>query len=129
MTQNLVPTTTLGRFQNPGYEYLMGIYWMKDAQAAGSSEKTHYFLPAKALLSACQAIDGKEPGWEKNSIAAAVKIQEMACNLTTDGIQVMGGAGYMKDFGQEKRFRDAKHIQALFGMTPRKKLKYFESII
>ena len=78
---------------------------------------------------ACQALDGNEPGWDTVSIAAAIKIQEMACNLTTDGIQVMGGAGYMKDFGQEKRFRDAKHIQALFGMTPRKKLKYFESII
>jgi len=78
---------------------------------------------------ACQAIDGNEPEWEADSIATAIKIQDMACNLTTDGIQVMGGAGYMKDFGQEKRFRDAKNIQALFGMTPRKKLKYLENII
>ena len=78
---------------------------------------------------ACQAMEGNETGWEACSTAAAIKTQEMACNLATDGIQVMGGVGYMKDFGQEKRFRDAKHIQALFGMTPRKKLKYLQSIL
>jgi hypothetical protein len=31
---------------------------MKDAQVTTSSEKTRYYLPAKALLSACLAIDG-----------------------------------------------------------------------
>jgi hypothetical protein len=58
MTQTLSSITTLGRFHNPGYEYLMGIYWMKDAQGAIASGKTRYYLPAKALLSACLAIDG-----------------------------------------------------------------------
>jgi hypothetical protein len=58
MTQSLSSITTLGRFNNPGYEYLMGIYWMKDAQDTTTSEKTRYYLPAKALLSACLAIDG-----------------------------------------------------------------------
>lgn len=57
MTQNLTPSTTLGRFQNPGYEYLMGIYWMKEAQVMLSSERTRYYLPAKAVLRACLAID------------------------------------------------------------------------
>jgi hypothetical protein len=28
----------------------------------------------------------------------------------------------MKDFGQKKRFRDARHIQALLGMTHMRKL-------
>jgi len=78
---------------------------------------------------ACQAMDENESGWDICSKAAAISIQDTACNLTTDGIQAMGGVGYMKDFGQEKRFRDAKHIQALFGITPRKKLKYMERIL
>jgi alkylation response protein AidB-like acyl-CoA dehydrogenase len=78
---------------------------------------------------ACMAMNEKESGWEACSRAAAIKVQDMACSLTTDGIQVMGGVGYMKDFGQEKRFRDARHVQALFGMTPRKKLKYLEAVI
>jgi hypothetical protein len=28
----------------------------------------------------------------------------MACETNTDGIQVLHGVGYIKDFGQEKRF-------------------------
>jgi alkylation response protein AidB-like acyl-CoA dehydrogenase len=75
---------------------------------------------------ACHAVDNKEPGWEESSRAAALHVQEMACNLTTDGIQALGGVGYMKDYGQEKRFRDAKHIQALLGIVPLKKIKYIE---
>ncbi len=55
MTQNFAPTATLGR--NPGFEYLMGIYWMKEAQVSLPSEKTRYYLPAKALSRACLAID------------------------------------------------------------------------
>jgi len=72
MTQNFTPTATLGRLHNPGYEILKDIYWMKEAQVNLSSEKTLYFLPAKALLSACMAIDGYvnvvgsrvDPQWE-----------------------------------------------------------------
>jgi alkylation response protein AidB-like acyl-CoA dehydrogenase len=51
----------------------------------------------------------------------------MACQTTTDGIQVLGGVGYMKDFGQEKRFRDARHIQLLLGSAPMKKIRYMET--
>ncbi|MFH2066118.1 MAG: acyl-CoA dehydrogenase family protein [Pseudomonadota bacterium] len=85
---------------------------------------------AEMIISrACQAMDRNEPGWEACSKSAAIHIQKAACSLTTDGIQAMGGVGYMKDFGQEKRFRDAKHLQALFGITPQKKLKYLKSIL
>lgn len=56
MAQNFSPPT-LGLPHNPGYEYLMGIYWMKEAQVSLPSEKTRYYLPAKALLRACLAID------------------------------------------------------------------------
>ncbi len=78
---------------------------------------------------ACQAVDGREKGWESCGRAAAVHVQAMAGELTTDGIQVMGGVGYMKDFGQEKRFRDARHIQSLLGMGPMKKIKYILKMI
>ena len=72
MTQNLSSTTTLESLQNPGYEVLKDIYWMKAAQGNLASEKTRYYLPAKALLSACMAIDGYvnvvgsrvDPHWE-----------------------------------------------------------------
>jgi hypothetical protein len=58
MTQDISSTATLERMQNPGYEVLKDIYWMKAAQGNLASEKIRYYLPAKALLSACMAIDG-----------------------------------------------------------------------
>ena len=72
MTQNLASTTIPTRFHNPGYEYLMGIYWMKETQVILASEKTRYYLPAKAILRACLAIDSYvnflgskvDPQWE-----------------------------------------------------------------
>jgi alkylation response protein AidB-like acyl-CoA dehydrogenase len=79
---------------------------------------------AEMLISrACQALNNKEKEWEKCAGAAAVHIQKSACDLTTDGVQILGGVGYMKDFGQEKRFRDAKQLQALMGLWPMKKLR------
>ncbi|MDY6822317.1 MAG: acyl-CoA dehydrogenase family protein [Thermodesulfobacteriota bacterium] len=81
------------------------------------------------LATAVSAVDNRTPGWERCSRAAALQIQESACELTTDGVQALGGVGYMKDFGQEKRFRDAKHIQALLGIAPMKRIKYIESLI
>jgi hypothetical protein len=58
MEQNITSPKTLKLSQNYGYEYLTSIYWMKDVQVTASSEKTLYYLPAKAVLSACMAIDG-----------------------------------------------------------------------
>lgn len=77
---------------------------------------------------ACEAVDARTSDWQARSHAAALHVQEMACDVTTDGIQVLGGVGYMKDFGQEKRFRDAKHLQALMGIVPVKKIKFLERI-
>jgi alkylation response protein AidB-like acyl-CoA dehydrogenase len=85
---------------------------------------------AEMMISrACQAIDTCEKVWQACSRAAAITIAEAAAQATTDGIQLLGGVGYMKDFGQEKRFRDAKHIQALLGIAPLKKIKFIEKMI
>jgi len=47
--------------------------------------------------------------------AAQVLVGEMAAESTTFGVQILGGNGYMADFGQEKRMRDAKQVQGIFG--------------
>lgn len=78
---------------------------------------------------ACEAVDKKQPKWEAASRAAAIHVCTTACDATTDGIQVLGGVGYMKDYGQEKRFRDAKQIQALLGIAPMKKIHYINALI
>jgi alkylation response protein AidB-like acyl-CoA dehydrogenase len=76
----------------------------------------------------CRAAESDEPGWSLGARAAAIHIQDLACDATTDGIQLLGGNGYMEDYGQEKRFRDAKQIQALLGLTPMKRLDYIRRI-
>ncbi|MGE5416545.1 MAG: acyl-CoA dehydrogenase family protein [Acidobacteriota bacterium] len=81
------------------------------------------------VLHAMYAVDNREPGWASTSRAAAIHILELACDATTDGIQMLGGYGYMKDYGQEKRFRDAKQIQALLGLHPMKKLSFIRSML
>jgi alkylation response protein AidB-like acyl-CoA dehydrogenase len=78
---------------------------------------------------AARAVDGEEPGWELASRAAALAVQEEAAEVTCDGIQLLGGNGYMQDYGQEKRFRDAKQLQALLGMVPLRRLRYIRRIV
>lgn len=78
---------------------------------------------------ACSALDSQETGWTDSARATALHVQSLACNLTTDGVQALGGVGYMKDFGQEKRFRDAKQIQALLGASPVKRLRFIDEMV
>lgn len=78
---------------------------------------------------AAMAVENQESQWSLYTRAAALHLSELACKLTTDGIQCLGGNGYMKDYGQEKRFRDAKHVQAFLGLAPMKKLRIVESMV
>ena len=88
----------------------------------------HIKIGDMVIAEAIRAQESQEKGWEQKALAAALHTQEAAVQVTTDGVQALGGVGYMQDFGQEKRFRDAKHIQACFGLTPMKKLKYLELV-
>ena len=79
-------------------------------------------MPRCAFISRVWSWNKKRRGYESRISAAALHIAELACNATTDGIQILGGYGYMKDYGQEKRYRDARMVQALLGAVPLKKL-------
>jgi alkylation response protein AidB-like acyl-CoA dehydrogenase len=74
------------------------------------------------VTQACLASEKNAPGSGISSVAAALHVHELACEAVTDGIQVLGGNGYMKDYGQEKRYRDARQVQALLGSVPLRKL-------
>jgi acyl-CoA dehydrogenase len=52
-----------------------------------------------------------------NSLAAMAKCYatDVAMSVTVDAVQVMGGAGYMKDFPVERMMRDAKIFQIFEG--------------
>lgn len=70
------------------------------------------------VAEACRAAVANESGWELGAKAAALSNGRAACELTTDGVQVLGGNGYMEDYGQEKRYRDAAQIRSLLGLAP-----------
>ena len=58
MLQNFSSNSTLGRFQNHGYEYLSSIYRMKEEHDLLSSRGiTPYIMPVKVLVVACLAIE------------------------------------------------------------------------
>ena len=81
-----------------------------------------------AVCVACSAIENRLPGWDIFVKSAALHVQEAACQVTTEGIQVLGGYGYMKDYGQEKRFRDAQQMKTLLGMAPLRKIDLLDRI-
>ncbi|PKN39071.1 MAG: acyl-CoA dehydrogenase [Deltaproteobacteria bacterium HGW-Deltaproteobacteria-2] len=77
----------------------------------------------------CKAIDENLKDWGQISIASTLHVHDLACEVVTDGVQLLGGNGYMKDYGQEKRYRDARQVQALLGLVPLKKLALIREII
>ncbi|HPJ94960.1 MAG TPA: acyl-CoA dehydrogenase family protein [Deltaproteobacteria bacterium] len=74
------------------------------------------------VTQACLALEQGGDNRASACISASLHIHELACEAVTDGVQVLGGNGYMKDYGQEKRYRDARQIQALLGAAPMKKI-------
>ena len=78
---------------------------------------------------ACREMDAGVCGWEKTAQAAAIHAGVLATRSCTDGVQLFGGNGYMKDYPQEKRMRDARQVQSLLGMVPLRKMEYIARII
>jgi alkylation response protein AidB-like acyl-CoA dehydrogenase len=76
------------------------------------------------LKTAIADADNGNPGWAEQGYAAASQILTDACTVSTLGVQVFGGYGYMRDYLQEKRFRDSRHLQSVFG-TPARRPIYF----
>jgi alkylation response protein AidB-like acyl-CoA dehydrogenase len=83
----------------------------------------------RCLSGASTAFEGAADAEDGAAIAAALHISDMACGATSEGVQLLGGAGYMKDYGQEKRMRDANQARSLLGMIGVKKMKYIAKII
>ncbi len=86
-------------------------------------------VAAMCVHQSCLELERKISGYESRISAASLHVAELACNATTDGIQVLGGYGYMKEYGQEKRYRDARMVQALLGAVPYKKLDIIQKAV
>jgi len=81
------------------------------------------------IAQACMALAKSGDGNGSAHLSSSIHIHELACEAVNDGIQILGGYGYMKDYGQEKRFRDARMVQALLGSAPLKKLDMIRRIV
>ncbi len=71
---------------------------------------------ARALVySVARYIDSGAKEITKASAMAKTFATDVAMKVTTEAVQVMGGAGYMKDYPVEKMMRDAKILQIYEG--------------
>ncbi len=82
-------------------------------------------LGSAAVAQACNMADHGMKGSSE-----LISIQELIVSAVargaTDGVQILGGYGYMHEYGQEKRMRDAKQLQAMFGSSPTRVLNIIE---
>ena len=74
-------------------------------------------LEAARLLvyRACAAIDDNVPGATRTSAMAKLYASDTAMRVTTDAVQLLGGAGYTREFPVERMMRDAKVTQIYEG--------------
>jgi len=86
----------------PGMEFLLA-----DMAAAVESARAPY-------LEAARRRDRKLPFSRQASIAKLVAT-DAAMKVTTDAVQVLGGAGYTRDFPAERYMREAKVLQIFEG--------------
>ena len=71
---------------------------------------------ARALMYAtAKTIDSGAKNYSEEGAMAKVFATDMAMRVTTDAVQVCGGAGYMRDYPVEKMMRDAKINQIYEG--------------
>jgi alkylation response protein AidB-like acyl-CoA dehydrogenase len=64
---------------------------------------------------ACSMVDAGAAGVSKISSMAKLFASDTAMQVTTDAVQLLGGAGYTTDFPAERMMRDAKVTQIYEG--------------
>ena len=67
------------------------------------------------VYSACARLDAGAPGTSRASAMAKLFASDTAMSVTTDAVQLFGGAGYTRDFPVERMMRDAKVTQIYEG--------------
>jgi len=71
---------------------------------------------ARALTYAvARTIDSGAKNFTEESAMAKVFASDVAMKVTTEAVQILGGAGFMRDYPAEKMMRDAKITQIYEG--------------
>lgn len=55
------------------------------------------------------------------------RVKQCVARATRSGVQVLGGYGYLEDYAQERRMRDARQAGVLFGRATTDMLRAFET--
>jgi alkylation response protein AidB-like acyl-CoA dehydrogenase len=71
---------------------------------------------ARALVyAAARTLDAGAKSFTEEAAMAKLFASDMAMRVTTDAVQILGGAGYMREYPVEKMMRDAKITQIYEG--------------
>lgn len=85
---------------------------------------------ARALVhTAARAADAGEENISKLSAMAKVFATDVAMEVTTNAVQILGGYGYMKDYPVEKYMRDAKITQIYEGTNQIQRLVIARNLV
>jgi len=76
---------------------------------------THVEAARALVYAAARMVDSGARNFTEESAMAKVFASDIAMKVTTDAVQICGGAGYMKDYPVEKMMRDAKITQIYEG--------------
>ncbi len=76
---------------------------------------THLEAARLLVYRACSMLEIGAPGVAGASAMAKLFASDAAMQITTDAVQVLGGAGYTRDFPVERMLRDAKITQIYEG--------------
>jgi alkylation response protein AidB-like acyl-CoA dehydrogenase len=68
------------------------------------------------VYKAADMVSQKPENWEMRAAMAKYFASDVAMNVTTDAVQMLGGYGYIKDYPVERMMRDAKVVQ-IFGWS------------
>jgi alkylation response protein AidB-like acyl-CoA dehydrogenase len=83
-------------------------------------------LGTAGVFRACDMADQGEGAGGTEALSIQELLTMAVTRAVTDGVQVLGGYGYMREYGQEKRMRDAKQLQAVFGSSPVRLMRIME---
>ncbi len=87
---------------------------------------------ARGLLYKCgQMIDEGAPGEDVTKISAMAKLYctDVAMEVTTDAVQILGGYGYMQEYPVERMMRDAKITQIYEGTNQIQRLVIAKEVL
>ena len=84
-------------------------------------------LGEAGVSAVCQTADRGDKPSRPRSLSVHELVTRAAVQAATDGVQILGGYGYMHEYGQEKRMRDAKQLQGVFGVSPVRTLQILET--